>query len=327
MEQVIDFSDDDLKAALRLLSDEERLGKTERSALRALLFFIIASTIMVFACLAGLLIVWFDRPFGIGLLIASVVAFIALMVLVAVKQNPFQLLTVVRQSVKNSEISQAIAARLEPSQSKVATILVGCGGGLMLLLFFPAVGWFLYDLVTTRTVNLLSLILIAVPIATVFSVSYYQMRRDFLHYSRISRLRDLLEPRTEGTEKRAISTTEVAFLRQVETRQMVREARQMEPEADRQAAESYPIIVGAKAREYLDRLPVDQSLSLRGIIDTLQFDPRPLNVESVVEKDTEMLVLREGNAVIIYRIDEGMQRVIIVDIRDTVFGKEVENAS
>lgn len=327
-EQAIELSDADLEAVKRLLKEEERLGETERSALRVLLAFVVVIAILVFACPTGLLIVWFERVLGIGLLIASAVAVVVACAIVWTKRDSFKVLTTtVDQTVKDSQVAQAIATHIEPSQAKTVSNLVGYGCLFMPLLFLLGVGWFFYSLLATGTVNLLSLILIAVPIAALFLLSYYQVRREFVHYSRVSRLRSLLKSPVEGAEKKAISSEQVAFLRQLEAKQIMHKVRQAATETPLQAEKSYSIGVDVKAREYLERLPLEQNLALRSTIDSLQLDPHPSSAESVVVEDADLLKLEEGNSAIVYRIDKKTRIVVVVDIHDTGSGEEVEDAS
>jgi hypothetical protein len=326
-EQSVNLSEDDLEAALRLLSDEERLGKTERSALRTLFVFIVSLAIMVFACPAGVLTVWFERGLGIGLLIASAVAVVVFFAIIAGGSNPLEALEVVEQSAKDSKTGQAIAARIKPSQVGGVSSLLGCVGGVVMLLFFPGVAWLLFDLFTIRKINLFSLILIAAPVAFMFLLGYYQMRRDCLHYSRVSRLRSLLESQAQKPGETTVSSEEAAFLGRVESQQMVREIKQAAPEISKRLAESYAIETVPKARDYIRRLSAEQgeaALAVRQAIDALESNPRPPNAQQV-PGSVDLLAIRKESSEIVYLVDDETRNISIVDVRG--LGEEVKDAS
>jgi hypothetical protein len=312
-EQSVNLSEDDLEAALRLLSDEERLGKT-------LFVFIVSLAIMVFACPAGVLTVWFERGLGIGLLIASAVAVVVFFAIIAGGSNPLEALEVVEQSAKDSKTGQAIAARIKPSQVGGVSSLLGCVGGVVMLLFFPGVAWLLFDLFTIRKINLFSLILIAAPV-------YYQMRRDYLHYSRVSRLRSLLESQAQKPGETTVSSEEAAFLGRVESQQMVREIKQAAPEISKRLAESYAIETVPKARDYIRRLSAEQgeaALAVRQAIDALESNPRPPNAQQV-PGSVDLLAIRKESSEIVYLVDDETRNISIVDVRG--LGEEVKDAS
>lgn len=315
-EQVIDLSDDDVQAARRLLS-------TERSALRATFFFYLAIAVMIFACPAGLLIVWFERALGIGLLLASAVAFVVMLVIVIRKRAPLLDFLTQGQSNKDSESGQDSAVK--PPQTGVGAIPLGCGFILTALIGLLGVGWLLYGLIAARAVNLPSLIIIAVSVIVFYLLGYYQIRKDFLQYRRVERLRKKIESQESG--ETTVPSDEVEFLAQLESVQMIRKVRQAAPEVRKQLDESYAIRTAPEARDYIRRLSTERgeaALVIRRTIDALESNPRPLGAQQV-PGSAGLLTIRTEGFVIVYRVDDDTRNISVVDIRG--LDEEVKDAS
>ena len=317
-EQAVDLSDDDVQVARHLLS-------TERSALRVTFFFYLAVAVLIFACPAGLLIVWFERALGIGLLITSAVVFVAVLVVIIRRRALLvDFLTLVRSN-RDSESGQDSAASVKPSQTGVGIILLGCGFILVALLVLFGVGWFLYALITTRVVNLPSLIIIAVSVIAFYLLGYYQIRQDFLQYRRVERLRRQIESQQAG--ETSVPSEEVEFLAQLESDQMIRKVRQAAPEMREQLAKSYAIRTAPEARDYIRRLSTERgeaALVIRRTIDALESNPRPPGAQQV-PGSADLLTIRTEGSVIVYRVNDATRNISIVDIRS--LDEEVEDAS
>jgi len=196
-----------------------------------------------------------------------------------------------------------------------------------MLVFLLGAGWFLYDLITIQTVNLLSLIMIAVPVAAFFLLGYYQIWRSYLQYSRVKHLGGLLDSQSQEPGKIAVPSEEVKFLAQLESVQMIRKVSQAVPEMRKQLDGSYAIRTAPEARDYIRHLSTERgeaALAIRQTIDALESNPRPPEAQQV-PGSAGLLTFRTEDSVIVYRVGDDTRSISIVDIRS--LDEEVEDAS
>jgi mRNA-degrading endonuclease RelE of RelBE toxin-antitoxin system len=319
------LSVDDLEAALRLLSAEERVGQTDWHKLIAMVFCGISFGIIISSIPIGLLVVWFDQKLGLSLLAMAVIAFIVFGALVRVNPEPDE----VRATLGES-LSKTTKAAWEKRSDTLYKIF-----GLLSLPILIGLGWLIYSLVNAAEPSLPSLALIAfslIIIGVLFALDQYREAKYLLH---ISRLRDKLESRLKevsatGSNEVPLSSEELNLLSQVETRvemqQVVDKVAQVKLE--RPDEQFYSIAIAWEPLNYFHSLAErepEARIAIREAWDELQTEPKPPEAQSKPGRENEF-ALRRGHYDIIYRVDDQKHRIDVVKIQE-IHQEEPLNAS
>jgi mRNA-degrading endonuclease RelE of RelBE toxin-antitoxin system len=314
---------DDLETALDLLTAEEGAVRADRRRLIVNLISNIAFGILLFACPLGLLVMWFDKAFGLGLLLAAGIATIVFRV-AAFFKGAQPRLPVLSEEDEFAKAATAVWRK----KVRIFYSSVGCLMAPGLVAVLVGLIWLGYSLFAMHKVSLPGLALIALPLLTLLVFTAVDEYRRFQYFSRVSITRDrfnsrLHKVRTEGLNEMSISSEEMDLLAQVETKQAVRKVAEAVKELPPQ--KWYSVAIAQKALGFMKGLPGEERGAIREITDALQLNPRPPEAQPVTGLENAF-VIRSEDYEIAYLVDDIKQRVDVTEIRDTR-GGEVPHAS
>ncbi|HXU09641.1 MAG TPA: hypothetical protein VN743_11650, partial [Blastocatellia bacterium] len=220
----VSFTVEKLEAALSLLASEQQSGIEPRGLMLNVLFYLCVAVILLGLPL-GLIIVWFDRTFGLALLAAAVAAFI----LLATPVGSLDLegaIGKIKGGLEESGLGGVAKAGWQKRSGffDVFAGLVVIAGGIVVLGGFI---WLIKSLFSTHHPNPLSVVCIAAPILVICVLVAFNEYQEFKYFSQLSRLRRDLEAllkqsTDEGSNKISIASKDVSLLSQVETQQAAR---------------------------------------------------------------------------------------------------------
>jgi hypothetical protein len=297
---------EDLAAALKLLAAEEQPPARFRMV-RELRECFLAYTLLL-ATPIGLVIVWFDVWWGLGLMGAGAVSFVLLAFLP--QSGAYTEAKQMRKTLEGTPVVKAANALWESSST------------LMYLAFWPIVAaalggcaWLVYGLVVNRALEPLSLVpLGAAGILLCIWVAVDNVR-ELKYFSRVAGIRGRLEDLVEagGSPEVTVSGADLDVLEKAETRQtrrVVHEASEQLPDV----GEQYAVSFAPTAREDLEQLAVARPsdwLDIQTAIFSLQDDPRPRSAVEVPD-GFEVMVGPQG---IDFVVDDTSKRVYVLGIR------------
>lgn len=313
------LSVDDLEAALRLLSAEERADQTNWRKLIVALVFSISIGIVFLAFPLGLLIVWFNPDLGWELLKVAVIAAIAGIVGAWMWGG-----IVSSQDQIRTTLDESLSKTVEAAWQKQIEALVK----FVLLLIFPlliGLVCLVYSLFTTGAISLPSLALIALPVIIFCMLNGIYMYRENEYLLQVSRLRDQLESRLQevgatGSSEVSLSSEEMNLLSQVESRvewQQVKDkvVRLKHESSDEQL---YSIAIAPEPLKYLKSLAErepEAKIEIRETWDELQTEPRPPEAQPAPGHENGF-VIRKGQYDSIYLVDDKKRRIDVVKIQE-----------
>jgi hypothetical protein len=306
------LSADELERALALLSDEATAVHTDpRELIRELVDNLLVGTI-IFGGPIGLLVVWFDFWWGVGLLLSAVLAFVLLALTPArlADANSF------RASLEDTELFQA-ANEVWTNRLRLSNVVV-LGAPLAVL---GGLVWLFYELFATGEVRLLPLLVIAAPSLIFWVWLAFDNVRELRYFSRVSSLRGQFEDRLEAVRHEPsevpISGDELNFLAKAETHQTQRAVEAVvEEQVPKVLEHSYSVSVDAAAQQDLEQLAGEnfsEWLRIQQTILSLQFEPRPPSAKPAAEVPDALEVLA-GQRGVDYIVDDDMHRVYVVGI-------------
>lgn len=324
------LSPEDLEDALKVLSDQERAGADEqrRSALAIVTY--VAFALLLFGCSLGLVIVWFDRVWGWGLLAAGfvgVVLFIATMRRTIERDRQAHAL---ERAIQESSLGQAVSEAWDRRSKRwylSAACLVIVVGGLAGLI---GLGLLIYGLVTTGQVNPWSLVLVGLPIVTMFVYSAIDTNRKVSYYTQVSQVRGDLESHLEkaydeGTKEATVSSAVYELLSQAEAKQAHFEAVQAMQEVVEEEP-SYYVRRDPDASEAIRGIPPEEREAVYDAMDALLVDPHSPGARALAGEAEPRYEIDAGSYTIVYAVDEDRRLVRISEVRRTTPG-EVPDAS
>jgi len=316
------LSVDDLEAALRLLSAEERAGQTDWRKFIAQIVCAISLGIFILTIPIGLLVVWFNPRLGWGLFVAAGIAAIVFIALRNVNPTPSQIRATLGESLSKTT-KTAWEKRSEALYLFVALLLLELLIGLV---------WLIYGLVIIGEVSLPSLALIALSVIIFWALVGIDMYREAKYLSQVSRLRDQLESRLKevnetGSNEVPFSSEEINLLSQVETRVEMQhvENKVSQVKHERPDEKLYSIAITWEPLKYLAKLEPDAREAIREAWDEFQTDPKPPEAKPTLLRENEFII-RRGQYDIIYLVDDQKHRIDVVKIQE-IHPEETPRAS
>ncbi len=315
------LSVDDLETALDSLAAEEGAVGADRRRLIWNLITYIAFGVVLFACPVGLLVVWFDKAFGLRLLLAAGIAFVISAGFVG------GTLPRLGRLAEEDELAKVAKAAWQ-KRARTFYVSVGCLILPGLVAVLAGLVWLIYSLVARHQVSLPALALIAIPLFAFLVFTAIGIYREFQYFSRVSELRGQFAERlqrvsSEGLEKVPISSEEMDLLSQVETQQVVRKVAEVAKELPQR--KWYSVALMPEVLGFLKGLPDKERYAIRELADSLQLDPRPPGAQPLAGLENTF-VIRSGDYEITYVVDDSRQRIDVTQVRETSQG-EVPHAS
>lgn len=313
------LSVDDLEAALRLLSVEERAVKTDwRKLILGLLEFI-SFGIVIFAIPIGLLVIWFNPGLGWGLLKAAVIAAIIFCVWAVLwgDEAPSKDKIDQMRATLGENLSKTSKAAWE-KRSEALDLFIG----LLILPFLIGLAWLVYSLVTTGKISQLSLGLIALSVLILMVLVAIDQYRESEYLLQVTHLRDKLESRlqevsTTGSNEVPLSSKEINLLSQVETRLEMQqvENKVAQVKHERPDEQLYSVAIAREPLKYLAEREPETREAIREAWDELQTEPKPPEAQPTLGQENGF-VIRRGQYNINYLVDDQKQRIDVVKIQE-----------
>ncbi|MGD8969346.1 MAG: hypothetical protein PVI07_17720 [Anaerolineae bacterium] len=325
----VDLSVEDIEAALLLLSAEERTLRPERRRVISHFVWVLSMGIVLVACPMGLLAVWFDRILGVALLVAAAIM-VVLFFISGTGASLSDTSEQIRETIEQSALGEAAKAGWE-QRSLVG--IIGWSFALGTLVFLAGIGLLIYGLVTARHVSPLSLAMIALPVLVVFLFLALDEYREFVYFTRVSRLRSqfashLQKGSAEGADQVPVSSAQYDMLSRIETQQVQRRVAQSARDWPQLKQAYHAVSFSPSLHKYLQGLPDEareQRWVLRTVADTLQTNPRPPGTRPAFGYPNRFVTRRQGYDVT-FSLDRDRQRVNLISISPTG-GREVNDVS
>jgi hypothetical protein len=307
------LSSDDLEAALELLSTEVSTTASDRRSLWTELLENVLVGAFLFGLPLGLIIVAFDLWWGLGLIVAGVVALV--------------LLAVTPESEVSDEVSRFRAALQDTEYVKAAEEVwlrrQSGTAGLLVALLMPAIvlvgtAWLVYGLVVNGDVQPFAILAIGVPSLVFWLWIALNNLQELRYYSQVSSIHDRLQEHSQKAgEEVAISQVDLDVLEHVESvqnKRAVQEAAEHLPAIDQSYAISIAPTALSELEQLADQSPEEWSRVNEAIL-ALQNDPRPEFAKRAAEVPAALKVLA-GRRGVDYVVDDENQSVYVVSIEE-----------
>ena len=310
---------DDLEAALELLTGEERSRAVQRRDFWATLVSYLAVGVFFYALPLGLVVVWFDRQLGLAFLAVAAGAFVTICVTTVIGASSKSAYTL-RQTI-GTDLGSA-ADELWNRRARYGWVAIAFFAGFVA----ASVGLVLLvlELVRDGEVSVVALVLLAVPIVTMWLPTGVQQYRELAYFSQVASVRDRLEGISEATDDHAgasvrVSSTDYDVISTAERQRIGRHTARIATEASDEAGPPYAVAKVPAVVEELTRLGTRAPDVWQDVvigIDSLQADPlpsesHPLGSEGIYE-------LERGGHRLVYALDEDAHRVVVLSAEPTV---------
>lgn len=316
------FSVDDLEAALRLLSAEERAGRTNWHKLAISLALHISFGVALVAIPIGFLLILFDQMLGWRLLVLAAIAALIFIIFNIrwgeVATEPDDIRATLSESLSRTT-KAAWEKRVETYDTENIIIV------LLFLPFLSGLGWLIYRLGTAGEVSLPSLALIGLPVLIFWMLVALRNYRESEYMLQVSRLRDKLESRLQevsetGSSEVPLSSKEISLLSQAETRAEMQQVEDKVAQVKHERPDEllYSIAIALEPLKYLNSLAEREpevSIAIREAWDDLQTEPKPIESHLTQGSENEF-VIRRGQYDIIYLVDDQKHRIDVVKIQE-----------
>jgi mRNA-degrading endonuclease RelE of RelBE toxin-antitoxin system len=306
---------DDLAAALDLLTDADRSRASRRRHFWAALCQPLIVGVFLYSLTLGLVVIWVDRGFGLVLLLLAAAAFVALGLLGVVGRRWGSVYSF-RKALGTDLASAAdeLWDRRAHHGLVGLALLVGfvSGAAGVVLLFV--------ELVRDGDISVLAVILLAVPILTVWLPTGVQQYRELSYLSQVSAARDRLEAlstaQEEGSEAPVqLSAADYDVISRAESQQLRRNATEIASQAGDEAGPLYAVVKLPAAGEELTRLAAEAPKTWQAMVaavDSLQADPVPPESHEVTGGVYELDL---DDCRLVYSVDHDAQRVVVRDVQ------------
>jgi phosphate starvation-inducible membrane PsiE len=301
---------EELDSALKLLSAEadpsagSRLWKELLEDVLLGFFF--------FGLGTGLVIVWFDKTWGFGLLAVAVVSFVLFMV--TPLSNLQDELERIRTTLGNPESAKAAAevwtrrVSLGSSIPFVAQAVVLLGG----------VAWLIQGLIADGQVVVVALVMIAISVVSFWVVFAFDQIREVQYYEQVESILHRLEERGtgEGEPEIAVSKAELDVLAKAEHHQTRLTVNASAQQASFVLENSYAVSITEGAIDELEQLHASNTrdwLGVREAIRSLEDDPRPSSAHQASALAASMKLVA-GQYEVEYVVDDANRSVSVVRI-------------
>jgi hypothetical protein len=309
------LSADDLEAAIGLLEAEERVGRADPGRFALTLLSYLATGALYFCGLLGLVIIWFDRTWGLWLLVAATVCFA--IVGATAFANPARKTRTLRETIEGTSLATAAGDVWKERRGNVDLIagIVTIVGGAAGVSGFVVV---LIGLIRSGDVSMLGLLLMAVPTMLLWVLVAISGYRELQYYSAVTLARDRLDSQARGEGAEAaridVSAHELDVISRAERQHIKRKVDDLAKEGAAHAEAPYAIVNTPTAVENLHVLASDPDawLSVRETLDGLQADPRPPQAEPLDED--ELYALAVGEHELAFHVDDALKRVSVLSI-------------
>ena len=329
-QQALKISAEDLEAALRLLTDEEQATQAaaREGGATAAVFTCVTNFLMLvafFALIPAVIVIWFDRWWGVALFLTSLVSGVLLLAAFMLPVSSKDFTSVknrLRQEIGEGELAKAASQLLAKRQREANFWEWGCLPialwpaallALLVSLYLPSHALFLASLGLQGLSVLLA--------SFWFTEEFYE---DVKYYERVSKLRSRFETQLRQLDVGAsgevsISRREIELLGNIETNQAAREAAKTLEASGAEAESLYSIAFTREALAALEReQSVERRQRIRAAADALQFDPRPPGVAAAGDG-----FLVEGEDFFLrYEVNDEKERLVVT----SVGAKEVTHA-
>ena len=314
------LSVDDLEAALRLLSAEEREGRTNWRKLIVELVTDISLGIILFAIPIGLLVILFNPGFGWRILeaaVISIIVFIFMSFWQDISPSPETIRDTLGESLSKTTKD---AWKKRTNSDTFGSIFIS----LDILSLLIGLVWLVYSLVTTGETSLPNLALIALTVLMFWAWFAIENYRESEYLLQVSRLRGQLESRLKevsrtGKNEVPLSSKEINLLSQVETRVEMHQVEDKVAQVKQESPDelSYSIAIALEPLKYLDSLAErpEARIAIREAWDELQIEPKPPEAQPTPGRENEF-VIRRGQYDIIYLVDDQKHRIDVVKIQE-----------
>ena len=315
----VELTEDELDAALRLLTVERAVGPDSPSR-RDLIYSLAASLgigIFLVALPLGLAVVWFDWIWGVGLMAFGLGSLAVAMF--TKDRSPETQTRRLRDSLVGSEIEEVASAVWTKRElaSDRALVLILIGGAAVTIYGLIRLGFSLAD---SGDVDWFALILIIIPPSAFWSFFAWIEYREYKYFVDVASVRTRLETESaSGVGDRAAEITSAEFevVSRAETQQIERGIEEAMRTVTATEPESYSVVLAPTVLESFADLNSETYYEVRRVIDSLQVNPQPPDATPALEgkrAETELRIAAHPSIMISYSVDDENRQVMVEEI-------------